>query len=351
MFSAGIGANLVSTLTLALGLCGLLRRDVFAGAGIAIVGAAAFLVWRRPPVNRDADVAPVAGPTDLSSRWLWLGLPFALAIVLGAMLPPIEFDVREYHLQAPKEFFEAGRIGFLPHNVYANMPLGAEMLSLAGMVVCGDWWTGALVGKTLIALFAPLAALLLLAAGRRFATPAAGVVAALVYLSIPWIALESTQGLVEGVFAFYLFAAVFGAMLWQESTTPTGRDSRLLWLAGFLAGGAVSTKYPAVVYCVVPLAAWIVYQSLATKRDRKTPRPALLPSAARSLATFLGFAALGCGLVAGQERGANRQSGVPADVRRVRRPHAHGRQQRAMDSSAPTAQFRSGRPGHRAPPA
>ena len=42
------------------------------------------------------------------------------------MLPPVDFDVREYHLQAPKEFFQPGRISFLPHNVYANMPLGAE---------------------------------------------------------------------------------------------------------------------------------------------------------------------------------------------------------------------------------
>ncbi len=71
-------------------------------------------------------------------------------------------------LQAPKEFYQAGRITFLPHNVYANMPLGTEMLSLLGMVVAGDWWTGALVGKTLIACFAPLTALALLAAGRRF---------------------------------------------------------------------------------------------------------------------------------------------------------------------------------------
>ena len=83
-------------------------------------------------------------------------LPFALMILLGGMLPPIDFDVREYHLQAPKEFYQQGRIGFLPHNVYANMPLGTEMLSLLGMVVSGDWWLGALAGKTLIASYAIL---------------------------------------------------------------------------------------------------------------------------------------------------------------------------------------------------
>jgi len=42
------------------------------------------------------------------------------------------------------------------------------MLSLAAMVLAGDWWLGALAGKTVIAAFAPLTALGLLAAGRRF---------------------------------------------------------------------------------------------------------------------------------------------------------------------------------------
>ena len=63
------------------------------------------------------------------------------------MLPPADFDVREYHLQAPKEFYQQGRIAFVPHNVYANMPLGMEMASLLGMVVTGDWWLGCWWGR------------------------------------------------------------------------------------------------------------------------------------------------------------------------------------------------------------
>jgi hypothetical protein len=97
-------------------------------------------VWRRllqlfqwPPgtdVNSCEDV--------LSPRWLWLAVPFVLAILLAGMLPPLDFDVREYHLQSPKEFFQQGQITFLPHNVYANMALGTEMLSLLAMVVGGQ---------------------------------------------------------------------------------------------------------------------------------------------------------------------------------------------------------------------
>ena len=144
-------------------------------------------------------------------------LPFLLLILLGAMLPPWDFDVREYHLQVPKEWYQAGRIGFLPHNVYGNMPLGAEMHALLGMVLMPgerSWWWGALAGKTVIAGFAPLTALGLLAAGRRFVTPGAGVIAALVYLSVPWVVHVSQAGLIEGAVACYLFLAVYGIAIW-----------------------------------------------------------------------------------------------------------------------------------------
>src|SRR4051794_30779811 len=34
--------------------------------------------------------------------------PFVLIMLLGAMLPTIDFDVLEYHLQGPKEYYQAG---------------------------------------------------------------------------------------------------------------------------------------------------------------------------------------------------------------------------------------------------
>ncbi len=299
VFAAGVGLNLVSLATLALGLAGAMHRWMFAALAAAIVASAVAMARRArtPPAKPASDHLPPPASVFSNPLWLWAGLPFVVVLVLGAMLPPVDFDVREYHLQAPKEFYQNGRIEFLPHNIYANMPLGTEMLSLAGMIVCDDWWLGALVGKTLIALYAPLAALALLAAGRRFDSPATGIVAALVYISIPWIAWVSMQGLVEGAFAYYLFAALLAVMLWQASDDL--RRQRLLWLAGFLAGAAVSTKYPAVLFSVLPLAAAIAYTSLQPARDQQAPRRSWLQMI-RPLAMFLLFVALGCGLWLGK---------------------------------------------------
>ena len=293
-------------------------------------------------------VAAYRGSAKFVGRhWLLLGLPFVAAILLAAMLPPTEFDVCEYHLQAPKEFYQRGEIALLPHNVYANMALGAEMLSLLGMTIARDWWWGALVGKTVIAAFTPLCALGLLAAGRRFYSTAAGVVAALVYISIPWLTSTfffpnvnvSSSGMIEGASACYLFLALYALLLSRQRTNsfqqlpnapplqwggfsrdaelPENHPMPLVALAGYLAGGAVATKYPAVLFVLIPMAIWTLVGRSWRKESRMdrrsaardlpdveplTPTPPLLNPEPRhlnplaALAVFLLAAALGCGL-------------------------------------------------------
>ena len=67
-------------------------------------------------------------------------------MILGCDAPFDRLRRLEYHLQGPKEYYQAGRIAFLPHNVYTNMPFGVEMLHLLAMEVMGDWWWGGLGG-------------------------------------------------------------------------------------------------------------------------------------------------------------------------------------------------------------
>lgn len=289
VFALGTGMSLVSLYTLLVGLAGLLaERWIYVVPGVLAAAGAALLVWRDVaaggvPFER---LAPREQPGDADpvlSRWLpWTALPFAVVVVLGGLLPPIDFDVREYHLQVPKEWFQAGRVTFLPHNVYGNMPLGAEMPSAAAMAVLGDWWLGALAGKTLIALWALVGAGAVYAAAARFFDRRAAAVAMVVYLSTPWIMLPSMNGLIEGALAAYFMLAGFAAALWRERALADGKlQGRLLGLAGFLAGSAVACKYPAILFGVLPLA--LVVLSVRKGSDL---RPPLI---------LLGAVALGCG--------------------------------------------------------
>jgi hypothetical protein len=107
----GLGAALLGVVTLIAGRLGWLNPWLFR-IGLGVLAASGFLSagpWRagRPRLPRGL------------AAWLpWLVIaPFLLAISLGAMLPTIDFDVLEYHLQGPKEYYQAGRIAFLPHNV------------------------------------------------------------------------------------------------------------------------------------------------------------------------------------------------------------------------------------------
>ncbi|MGE0755743.1 MAG: ArnT family glycosyltransferase [Pirellulaceae bacterium] len=266
IFGTAIGLNAWSLGTLTAGLAGLLReRWLFALAALGIVG---LTVWRwgwsrspKVPVMSDTG-QPARATSEAPSDWLiklCLGasILFGLLIVWGGTQPPTYFDVREYHLQVPKEWYQAGRVTFLPHNVYGNMPLGAEMHAILGMLlVTGerDWWWGSLIGKTVIAIMAPLGAMAVYAWGRRFLTPAAGAAACLIFLSTPWIAHVSMNGMIDGCSALFMLLALYATQLRQATT---GRDTGLIALAGFMAGSAVACKYPAVLFLAVPLGAWI----------------------------------------------------------------------------------------------
>jgi len=412
VFSSAVGLAAVSTYVLAAGLAGWVRSPVvYAVPGALVVAAAGWLGWgrhaaalaKRAPVAhqpaqpgkdratrrrpgkrssekrgrkegdspilaaRESGQSPRDGkgkvpfslrenrdslPEEFGPRWLWLAVPFGLILVLGGMLPPVDFDVREYHLQAPKEWYQQGQITFMAHNVYANMPAGAGMFALLAMGITGDWWLGALAGKTVVALLPLLTALGLVAAGRRFFSVSAGVVAALVFLSTPWILRVSTDGLVEGVVAMYTLLAIYAAVLWKQSLAdnrktdnrnqeansrgrkaagadrpgdddagansernaprPSGRgyssgaklksgagaSYALLLLCGYLAGAAVSVKYPPALFLVVPLGVWIVvvrWKSAVGGAKRTGWKPVLRAAGAFSLAVLLG-----CGLWLGK---------------------------------------------------
>lgn len=290
----GVGAALLSIATLLAGrVGGLGTASARTIVGVLAVGGTVLASrdWRR---GRGGGSARAEG--DRVGRvWSWgvivVVAPVVGLMVLGALQPTIEYDALEYHLQGPKEWFQAGRIEFLPHNVYTAMPFGVEMLTLLAMHATGDWYVGALVGQVLIAGFAPATALLLAATCRRLDAPRAGVVAALLYLTTPWIFRLAVFPFVEGPLCFYHAALIFVACgMLRGGGQEVGLESPAYgavpasgWpLMGLLAGGAMGCKYPGLISAVLP------FGFLAA-------RAALRGRSARPL---IGYA-LGVGLVIG----------------------------------------------------
>lgn len=292
VFAWGLGLSAWSLVVLGLGLVGALSSWLFGGilAG-AIVSDLVLTIRGRASVEK-------ASPEDAETipRWVWaVAAPFLVLFVLGAVLPPTEYDAKGYHLLGPKEFFLAGRVGYLPHNVYTSFPFLTEMLTLSGMVVRGDWFRGALVGRLVLAAFGPLTAMVLFVAVKRWFGTRAGWLAALVHLTLPWTYVLSTTSYVEGALGCYLLLTFFAALRTIE-VTRTNEPSANGWalLTGLMAGTAMACKYPALPLVIVPAALVIVIGSLRNRQESEGESPSRL-STLRVLAAYIAGVAITVG--------------------------------------------------------
>ena len=253
-FVFGLGAALTGFIVWAFGTIGL------AAVGGYVVAVGWLFAWAilgsgpASPSGLGRWAAVRVADTNLRPLWpLLTAVPFLAVYALAATLPATEFDAKEYHLQAAKEFHQRGRIERLPHNVYTQFPLGTEMHLLTGMTFAADWRRGALTGQAFLAGFVPLTGLICYCVGRRLFGPAAGVWAAVVFLTSPWAIRFAAHPLAEGGLTCYLALTLLAVTVAVRRRRLSSRRPAVL--AGLCAGAAVACKYPAAVQAVVPGAA------------------------------------------------------------------------------------------------
>lgn len=270
----GTGLSLHTLWILGCGLSGWQNR--FALLAPTVVAAVWLLLGRfqarLTPEQLHVPLTSAARPLSKSWRIVWLCIltPFVLHIFLGGMTPPRDFDVREYHLQGPKEWFQSGHIETLPHNVYTSFPFLSEMISLGGMVLTDDWWEGAIVGKLSLTSFQFLSALCVYAIGRRWAGVVPGLLAALSFLSTPWTVRISIIAYAEGAISFYLIASIMTALLAAECSNVRQRI-QLIGITGLFCGSAMASKYPGLVSVIAPVSLFFFVVCLKLKRDKTSP--------------------------------------------------------------------------------
>ncbi|MFY9255641.1 MAG: hypothetical protein WAO83_19460 [Fuerstiella sp.] len=256
VIESGAGLSLLTLWILGCGLAGQLTSIAILLPSMIAIPVVAFYWWKDTRDHASSEVTnhPVS-PQKLSAKArLILNCGFAafvIHILLGGMTPPRDFDVREYHLQGPKEWLLSGQIEFLEHNVYTSFPFLSEMLSLGAMVLTGDWWNGAVAGKLTLTGFQLLSALAVFAICRRWAGLAPAYIAALALLSTPWIMRISIIAYAEGAITFYLISSLMVCLLAAKACDEQ-MATRLIAVAGFLAGSAMSAKYPGLLSVILP---------------------------------------------------------------------------------------------------
>ena len=252
-FSLGVGAAAVSIVLGVAAICG----SVGIGYGLALFGwmiltwPALFGFRRDSPLGRLPLWRSLRQPHGRGRPLpLLAAAPFLAAFALASTLPATEFDAKEYHLQAAKESWYAGRVERLPHNVYTQFPLGAEMHLLLAMESLRGWRTGALAGQAFLAGFVPLTGLACYCVARRLVSPAAGVWAAVVFLTSPWAVRFAAHPLAEGGLTAYLALTLLAVTVAVRRRRQAARSPAVL--AGLCAGAAFACKYPAAVQAVIP---------------------------------------------------------------------------------------------------
>jgi hypothetical protein len=250
---AAIGIGAISLIVLLLGLAGWLNHAT--AAAIILIGVLLLIFAVRRAIRSRITAVIDALAFDGDDR-LWpllLTAPAAALAVAGALLPaivlwpgePSSYDVVEYHLQVPREWFELGRIVPLDHNVFSFFPMNVEVHYLLAMHLRGGPWDGvylsqlmhcALVMLSVVAVFAVVNEL------RKSPKPAA--LAALLAGAAPWLALLAPIAYDEG--GLLLFGTLSLGWLLRSRTAQSAAIARAVVIAGIFAGLACGSKLTAV---------------------------------------------------------------------------------------------------------
>jgi hypothetical protein len=251
-----LGLGVISIATLGLGLAGWLSRAssftmLGVGGVLGLLIIARSRTWRRLENTGHAIRAWLDGPAGWA--WLWLlAMPFLGVAIVVALLPPGTmwpgephgYDVVEYHLQIPREWYEIGRIIPLQHNAFSFFPFNVEMQYVLAMHLQGGPWAGMYLAHLmhLAMIVLSVAAVYGLAqAGSK--SKSAPTIASVLVATIPWLTQLGSIAYNEG--GLLLFGTLATGWAFRAILSPSRRLGRFP-VAGLLAGFACGSKLTAV---------------------------------------------------------------------------------------------------------
>ncbi len=244
-FSAGLGAGAMIMGLFLLGTAGLLRTPVVLGACIFFTLILTFL--QRDLLQKNAAPSPKVRWTPADRVLAGLLVLTGLVYLTEALAPEIFYDSLVYHLAVPKLWWLERRMVPTPANCFSGIPFNIEMLFGLGLALSGD-----VAAKLLHYACGAGAVAAIMALARRYGSPRAGWLAALLFVGPPMVALEFGKTAIELGTTLFVVLSVFSLALGLEESRP---EIRWRWLAlsGLFCGLNMGTKYTA----------WIFYPALA----------------------------------------------------------------------------------------
>lgn len=248
--AAGLGWGALGLATLGLGVVGWVGPPIAWGLLVAGLAAGAWAIQ-----GRTMAVPPMGAASALG--WgiggVLLGIVLFLALFPAGLLWPTEpngYDVLGYHLQIPREWYEARAITFLPHNVFSYMPLAMEIHYLLAMGLMADPWGGMYAAQLMHVAFWLAAAAAAYSLGHRIAGPAPGWAAAGVVAACPLALLLAPIAYNEGALVLYGLLVLRCLREAVHQPSDQWKWAAIAGVCGGLAAGAKLTAIP--LWLVLP---------------------------------------------------------------------------------------------------
>ncbi len=236
------GAGILSLLTFGLAVAHLADTSVFLALAFLCI-ATSYWTGRVRGV-----VKPALQPVPVRWRVLfWILFAAYVFIYLpNAAAPEVSSDGVAYHVGLIARYYQLHSYQPLTTSLYADLSQGIEMLFLFAFALAtglGRQSAAAMVHF----LFLISLAFGMIAYGRRFGMPRAGVAGALLFFMTPVVGKSGTSAYNDVAVAAILFGLFYTLELWAEQ-----RREQLLVIAGLLAGFAYAAKYTA--FLAIPFA-------------------------------------------------------------------------------------------------
>jgi len=253
LFALTLGAGVVATVLLALGLGGLLGGPAGPLAVLLCAGIGA-RQWRRLPGLLLGALRSVAGNGG-RARVAILTVSGAAAsfVFLLAIAPPVGWDALMYHLRVPAQFLQRGRI-FLPddnlHVAFVGLP---HMLYLP-LLRIGSVSAPAVLNAAMTVVLA----LAVFSLASRFWGGASGIASLLLLWTSPIILLVGGTARIDVTLGVFLLLAHYALLL----ALRREGDPANVYVAALLMGFALATKLHALLYgaALAPLALAVLFQ-------------------------------------------------------------------------------------------
>ncbi|MGN6506727.1 MAG: hypothetical protein ACTHM6_14305, partial [Tepidisphaeraceae bacterium] len=265
--TTALGLGVMGLLTLGLGLAGWLGQA--SAVGLLVVGLAAAAFFLR---HTSFATLRNALRERTSPGLILLAAPMAVVVIAASLSPgflwkpldPHPYDVLSYHLQIPREWFDAGKIIPLLHNSFSFFPMGMEMHDLLAMHLYRGPWAAMYLCQFMSAAFGGLTVLGVVGALRAGGhSKGFAWIAGLAVACVPWVTMLSSVAYVEpGVMCYSLLSVAWALRAIRHGAdeskdSPADPSAGVAWkpfiLAGAFAAFACGMKYTAVPMTARPV--------------------------------------------------------------------------------------------------